>query len=272
MSACFEHFLKMSEISNSCRQFLFTTHWYGFLPIIEKGNVISITKKTGKHNFDNITLENYRELVKQQIKNSRGSLPHDIRLKSMNDFIQSIISSVLDDEPFNWIICEGSSEKIYFDHYLKNLKENNKLRIIPVGGASEVKRIYENLMVSIDEFKKEINGKVYFLIDTDAELLQFETKDHTNILCRRMVNVGNETKLVKITANPKAPPTEIEDALNGKAFYETLKKFKPDYQTELAFVEDDKEIDEIPSFFGLDLRPSEQTLLTQFFDSGNNKI
>jgi predicted ATP-dependent endonuclease of OLD family len=271
MSACFDHFIKMSNIADSAHQFLFTTHWYGFLPIIEKGSVTSITKKTNKHRFDLISLENYRELVKQQIRNSRGELPYDIRLKSMNDFIQSIVSSILDDNPFNWIICEGSSEKIYFDYYFKELKSDLKLRIIPVGGANEIKRIYEHLVVAIDEFKKEVNGKIAFILDTDAELVQFETKCTNNVFIKRMVNVEGETTLVNINSNPKAPPTEIEDSLNGKAFYKTLKLYKENYIDYLSFIEPEIDKEEIPSFFALDLRPSQYKDLMNFFDSDNNK-
>lgn len=272
MSACFDHFMKMSEIANESHQFLFSTHWYGFLPIIEKGSVTAITKNDQNHRFDIISLSNYRELVKQQIRDSRGQLPYDIRLKSMNDFVQSIVSSILDDNPFNWIICEGSSEKIYFDYYFKNLKSDHKLRIIPVGGANEIKRIYEYLVVAIDEFKRNINGKIAFILDTDSDLVQFDAQSTSNILIKRLINIDGKTKLININSNPKSPPTEIEDSLNGKAFYNVLKSFKQLYPSLLGFVDESIEKDEIPSFFALDLRPSEYNNLLEFFDSDNNKF
>ncbi|MCK8521479.1 ATP-binding protein [Aquimarina sp. D1M17] len=271
MSACFDHFMKMSEISDESHQFLFSTHWYGFLPIIERGSVTAISKIEQNHRFDLISLANYREMVKQQIRDSRGQLPYDIRLKSMNDFVQSIVTSILDENPFNWIICEGSSEKIYFDYYFKNLRSENKLRIIPVGGANEIKRIYEYLVVAIDEFKREVNGKIAFILDTDSELVQFETQNTSNIFIKRLVNVDNETKLININSNPKSPPTEIEDSLNGKAFYKVLKKYKSQYPGLLSFVNVDIEKSEIPSYFALDLRPSEYENLLNFFDSDNIK-
>jgi len=271
MSACFDHFMKMSEISDESHQFLFSTHWYGFLPIIERGSVTAITKTEQTHRFDLISLANYREMVKQQIRDSRGQLPYDIRLKSMNDFVQSIVSSILDDNPFNWIICEGSSEKIYFDHYFKDLRSDNKLRIIPVGGANEIKRIYEYLVVAIDEFKREVNGKIAFILDTDADLVLFNSQCTSNILIKRLVNTNGETTLVNINSNPKSPPTEIEDSLNGKAFFKVLKMFKEDYPEQLNFVNLEAEKEETPSFFALDLRPSEYESLLSFFDSDNNK-
>ncbi|MCO6162563.1 AAA family ATPase [Flavobacterium sp. NRK F7] len=271
ISACFDHFMKMYEIAESTHQFLFSTHWYGFLPIIEKCSVTAITKKDGDHLFDLVSLENYREAIKQQNRTSKGKLPYDLRLKSLNDFIQSIVSSILDEEPFNWIICEGSSEKIYFDFYFHELKVYNRLRIIPVGGANEIKRIYEHLSVSIDEFKKDLNGKIAFICDTDSELVEFESTNTKNVLVKRLVNINNDTKLINISSNPKAPPTEIEDSLNGKAFNNTLKLYKEYYPELLDFVNLEEDKQEIPSYFAMDLAPSLYKNLLAFFDSDNNK-
>jgi predicted ATPase len=271
ISACFDHFMKMYEIAESTHQFLFSTHWYGFLPIIEKCSVTAITKKDGDHLFDLISLENYREAIKQQTRESKGKLPYDLRLKSLNDFIQSIVSSILDEEPFNWIICEGSSEKIYFDYYFKELKDTNRLRIIPVGGANEIKRIYEHLSVSIDEFKKDLNGKIAFICDTDSELVEFNSTNTKNVLVKRLVNVDGQTRLININSNPKAPPTEIEDSLNGKAFYNTLKSYKEYYTELLDFVNIEEDKPEVPSYFAMDLAPSLYRNLLAFFDSDNNK-
>lgn len=271
ISACFDHFMKMYEIAESTHQFLFSTHWYGFLPIIEKCSVTAITKKDGDHLFDLISLENYREAIKQQTRESKGKLPYDLRLKSLNDFIQSIVSSILDEEPFNWIICEGSSEKIYFDYYFKELKDTNRLRIIPVGGANEIKRIYEHLSVSIDEFKKDLNGKIVFICDTDSELVEFISTNTKNVLVKRLVNVDGQTRLINIHSNPKAPPTEIEDSLNGKAFYNVLKSYKEDYPELLDFINIEEDKMEVSSYFAMDLAPSLYKNLLAFFDSDNNK-
>lgn len=272
ISACFDHFIKIAEISDNTHQFLFTTHWYGFLPILERCSLTSITRKEGDHRFDNISLENYREQIKQQTRESKGLLPYDLRLKSTNDFIQTIISSLIEDEPFNWIICEGSSEKLYFDYYFKDEISSLKLRIIPVGGANEIKRVYEHLMVSIDEFKKQVNGKIVFISDTDADLVEYETKIFEKILIKRIVNQTNETKLVGIDSNPKSPKTEIEDALNGKLFYETLLTFKETYPELLDFVNEDEVKLEIPSYFAMDLNITNNEKLTNFFDSDNVKF
>ena len=271
ISACFEHFIKIAEISDSTHQFLFTTHWYGFLPILEKCSLTSITRKDNDHKFDITSLTNYREAIKQQTRESSGLLPYDLRLKSLNDFIQTVISSLIEEKPFNWLICEGSSEKIYFDYYFKNEIEESKLRIIPVGGATEIKRIYEHLVVSVDEFKKQLNGKIAFISDTDADLVSYETKQINKILNKRIVNESNETILVNIEANPKSPKTEIEDSLNGKLFNKTLLEFKEQYTELLDFIDDDEKL-QIPSYFAMDLTLSNNEKLTNFFDSDNIKF
>ncbi|MFN8324487.1 AAA family ATPase [Flavobacterium sp.] len=271
ISACFEHFIKISEISENTHQFLFTTHWYGFLPILENCSLTSITRKENDHKFDNTSLANYREAIKQKTRETNGVLPYDLRLKSLNDFIQTVISSLIEDEPFNWLICEGSSEKIYFDYYFKEEINNLKLRIIPVGGANEIKRIYEHLSVSIDEFKKQINGKIAFISDTDADLVDYETKNFNKILIKRIVNQNDETKLVGIDSNPKSPKTEIEDCLNGKIFHKTLLHFVKDNEELLDFVSEDEK-SEIPSYFAMNLNLTNNEKLTSFFDNENNKF
>ncbi|WP_200890823.1 AAA family ATPase, partial [Pedobacter lusitanus] len=135
MSACYDQFNKLYEVSLLCKQLLFTTHWYGFIPTIESGNVSIISRKEDQHIFDLISVNSYRESVKQSLKDSKGKLPFDIRLKSINDFIQSIITSILSDEPYNWLICEGSSEKIYFEKYFADIKQEKKTKDNPSWGC-----------------------------------------------------------------------------------------------------------------------------------------
>lgn len=274
VSACFDQINALFDISQSCRQLLFATHWYGFFPTIDKGNVSVISKTADlDHYFDLIALDRYREEVKQMVVQSRGQLPYDVRLKSINDFVQSIISSTVRENPYNWIICEGSSEKIYLERYFDDIKKKRNLRIIPVGGAREISRIYRHLLASYEDFKSEIKGKIVLISDTDHQLVEYETQDHPNLVCKRIVNVEEDrkTKLVSIKSNPKPPKTEIEDVLNGKIFYEVLKQFKQKYPDLLAFIDNTHVASEIPSYFALDLRPSESSKLYEFFERDNNK-
>jgi hypothetical protein len=270
-----ENFNKLFEVSLLCKQLIFTTHWYGFIPTVEDGCVSVISKNEKEHIFDLVDICSYRETVKQSIKTSKGKLPYDIRLKSINDFTQSVVTSILTDEPYNWLICEGSSEKIYFESYFADIKKEKKLRIIPVGGASEIKRIYNNLQVAYEDFKKEIQGKVVLISDTDAELVQYPTRDELkNLMCYRIVNVESDrkTKLVKIDSNPVSPKTEIEDSLNGKLFYETLLEFKDDFPELENVLNDITDPSQESVYFALDLSPSKLKLLDNFFNAGNNKF
>jgi ABC-type cobalamin/Fe3+-siderophores transport system ATPase subunit len=273
MSACFEQFDSLYDISRDCMQVVFSSHWYGFLPTIESGSATIISKNDGAHVFDQINLANYREQVKQLTASSKGRLPYDIRLKSINDFVQSVITSTIGDNPFNWIICEGSSEKIYLSSYFKDLVESKRLRIVPVGGAKEIKRLYNHLSTSYEDFKDEISGKIILISDTDSELVSYEVKNYSNLFCKRMVNckITRTTKLVNIQSNPVSPATEIEDALNGKLFYETLKTFSEEYPHFLSFLDGIEGVSHEYSKIALDLKASQWELIDNFFNTKNNK-
>lgn len=276
MSACFEQFDALYQISKKCMQVLFTSHWYGFLPTIEKGSATIILRKDVGHVFDQMNLSSYREQVKQLRTESKGKLPYDIRLKSINDFIQSIIASALSDDPHHWIICEGTSEKIYLSKYLKDALKETKVRIIPVGGAKEIKRIYNHLAISYDDFKEELKSKIILISDTDAELIQYDVNtSYKNLICKRIVNcpVDRKTKLVHIHSNPVSPETEIEMALNGEVFLKALKTFKDEYPKLLEFIDKIETATPNCTYYSLDLRTSEWDCIKQFFDidTDNNK-
>lgn len=273
MSACFDQFDALYEISKTCKQVLFSSHWYGFLPTIESGSVTVISRQENGHVFDLVNLANYREQIKQMTRESRKRLPYDIRLKSINDFVQSVITSSIGDNPFSWIICEGTTERIYLEYYFKDLIENNRLRIVPVGGAGEIKRLYSHLSTSYEDFKEEISGSIFLLSDTDAQLVSYETKNFEKLYCKRIVNCETErkTKLVNIGSNPASPRTEIEHCLNGVYFLNTLKSFINGDDHVLAFLSGIEASGENDSYFTLDLRPSQLQAVDSFLDQDNNK-
>lgn len=280
ISACYEQFEKLYQISRKCCQVLFSSHWYGFIPSMNSGNIVNIIFHGEKHQTYIFDIAKYREEIKIQEREHRSlfhcGLPLDIMLKSSNDFIQSILSSIIAEDPYNWLICEGSSEQLYFNYYFSNEVQNNKLRIVPVGGAGEIKKIYNHLAISYDELKEKINGTVVLLMDTDEQIVEFETKEYPKLHCYRIVNInkaGNKsTNLVQVSSNPKSPRTEIEDILNGLIFNETLKEFKNEYPDLLDFVQDDIK-EEVPSYFAMDLTPSQNEKLTHFFDARpDNKV
>lgn len=221
-----------------------------------------------------INLESYREEIKQLVRESRGKLPFDIRIKSMNDFIQSLLSSATGDNPYNWLICEGSSERIYLSAYLSDLIKERNLRIIPVGGASEIKKIYNYLSGCYKDVESEITGNIYLLADTDSQLVRYDVITYQKLHCKRFVYDSNSNKaiLVKIDSNPVSPATEIEDVLNARLYYQTLSSFVGSYGY-LSFINDMATPDEgLESYSALDLRLSEKEAITRFFDDGNNKF
>lgn len=274
MSACFEQFNSLYEISKNCMQLVFTSHWYGFLPTIESGCVSVINKNENSHQVDLINLASYREEIKQLTASSKGKLPFDIRLKSMNDFVQSIITSAMGAEPYNWIICEGTSEKIYLTKYLGNVISEKNVRIVPVGGAKEIKRIYNYLFSSYEDYKDQINGVIILLSDTDAELVNYPVKDLDGLKCKRLINIEStrKTKLINIDSNPVSPKTEIEDTLNGQLFYDCLISFKNEYPDELGFLDNVVVIPDCASYYSLDINLSQIKKITDFFDKDNNKF
>lgn len=273
VSHCYDQFEKLLKVSDSCAQVLTTSHWYGFIPVLLKGGILYIDhKQTEKFAFHLFNAEKFREEVSQVQKNINTPLPIDVLIKSTNDLVQSIISSIIREESYNWLICEGSSDKIYLSHYLKDEIENKKLRIIPICKASGVKKLYEHLQVPIKELEKSIKGKVFLLSDTDSQQLRYDTADGLEkvLKCRRIVNEGNKTVLVRINSNPSSPKTDIEDALNGRVFYEALKSFKATNE-ELSFLEDNGDVSEKCSFAALDLRLSEYTKLDSFFSKEKSR-
>tara|TARA_B100001093_G_C26833587_1_gene1017303 strand:- start:746 stop:2722 length:1977 start_codon:yes stop_codon:yes gene_type:complete len=274
MSACYDQFDSLFKVSRDCMQVIFSTHWYGFFPTIEVGSSTIISRRLEDHHFDLINLYSYREQIKQNIARSNGQIPHDIRIKSTNDFVQSVISSTLNNQPFNWLICEGSSEKIYLTMYLKDLVEDQRLRIIPVGGAKEIRRFYNHIATAYNDFRNEIKGNIFLLSDTDHELVDYEVEDFPNLRCCRMVSDPSkeEIKLVKIQSNPKGPKTEIEDALSGPLFQKTMSCFESEAPDVCKIISEQKANEEKVSCFAFDLRQSESSKLDDFFNHSNMKF
>lgn len=269
MSACFEQFENLYQISKNCRQLMFTTHWYGYLPIVENGCSTSIIRENQAHHFSLYDLASYREEIKKKNIQSKDRMPYDIRLKSTNDLIQSIITSTLSDEPYNWLICEGTTEKIYLGYYFQDLVERKKLRIVPVGGAKEVKKIFQLLEASHDDLKRDIKGKVFLLSDTDKEILNYPVNNIDKIKCKRLINdtVNNKTILVDIHSVKTSPPTEIENCLDGFIFHKTLETFVDEFN-ELDDLLHGKETDNnLVSYFTMDLRPREEKIFENFFNT-----
>lgn len=272
VSLYYEQFQKLYEISEVCNQVLFSSHWYGFIPAIPGGNVANIIKKDDKHTVTIFDIYNYREEIRNGIRSTNGNFPVDITLKGLNDLVQSIISSVINKEThYNWLICEGSSDRVYLEAYLRAEINDIKLRIIPVSGIGNVEKIYKQLSLAFLDLDSNTVGKVFLLGDTDARLHSFKTQKIRNLVCKRIVKYDNneDVSLVDMDSDDTGK-TDIEDALNGKVFKMTLNKFK-EQNEELAFVDDNVDLDEKVSFYAMNLPPLTYKLLDGFFSKNNNK-
>lgn len=277
ISNCYEQFDKLLRISKDNHQILVSTHWYGFLPIITNGSATAISKNLKNEvSFKFLNLYNYRENILHSRKLHKGPLPIDYNIKSYNDLVQSIIISIMQDNPYYWIICEGQSEKIYFDYYFKNEIEDKKLRILPVGGFKEVKKIYSYLTTPIKDPDYKILGKVFCLIDTDKERIDVsEYTKNKNLLFERLVLRKEDSILVDVNNVLMNPPTEIEDCLDPIIFYHTLQEFIDKYTSIFQlFLIKTLEINEKYSGDFFDLTKKEKEIIKDFFDDneGFNKI
>jgi len=282
ISNCFEQFEKLIKIAKENHQILITTHWYGFLPIVTNGTATSINKNIeNKITTDFFSLSNFREFIKQEKEKHKkqkikGVLPIDYRIKSYNDLVQSIIISLIQDEPYNWIICEGSSEKTYFESFFKDEIQKRKLRILPVGGYDEVIKIYNYLLGPFKDSDYDKKGKIICLIDTDANRVDIKPdNNHKNLLFKRLVFNKSDNKILYNVDSDLTIETTIEDSLDSKTFIKTLLFFQEEH-TELEALLDEKNINKDSKYSknALDLRDSEKEILKAFFnkEKGSYKL
>lgn len=224
-SLCYEQFEKLHKIS-SMTQVLVTTHWYGFLPIIDYGYAHFLQKNENKDkvDFTSYSLNDYKSQFKQ-------NPPQDFQLKSHYDLVQSIYYS-LDCRlnikiPYNWLLVEGISDKRYLRAFLDKKIEKLNLKILPLGGRDNVKQMFEFLRLPLKEFISESKGKVYCLIDTDVEMLKVDDcMDLTNLKFKRLCHCGQNDKIELLSINGgNTTKTSIEECLNPLVFKETYDSF-----------------------------------------------
>jgi predicted ATP-dependent endonuclease of OLD family len=227
---CYDQFEKLKKISVD-NQVLITTHWYGFLPVVSQGYGHFINNNDKQITFETYDLYDYKAKVKQDCEKSRFNIPENFVLKSTYDLVQSIFYSLRGETPYNWIICEGISEKIYFEYFFEDEIENNKLRILPMGGQSMVIRLYKYLSTPIAEDKP--NGKVYCIVDTDNQRCEEINNGFANLKIKRLCNKGSYKKTSLLTLDNKITnSTDIEQSLDAVVFKETIEQFtnEEDYQ------------------------------------------
>ncbi|MBI6852711.1 AAA family ATPase [Pseudomonas cichorii] len=272
VSACFGQFEKLREIADSKIQVLITTHWYGFMPIISNGVAVYCPKNEQPPLL--LDLRCFREDIKKLKTATLGELPIELELKGINDLIQSIIASITSAD-YKWIICEGSTDSIYLNHYIKD----TKLFIVPVGGSPTVKKIYNYLYLALEDARSDIQGKVFCLIDTDKKFEAFDGKDSLpGVQIRRLKNDEDTctTQLLKTSDNNASPPTVIEDTLFTDSYIATIESFKThtvygplisELTTPLRSVNDNW-----PSSLSLGLNFTDRKAMERLFDSEGFKV
>lgn len=233
---CYDQFETLFGVARLGVQCLLTTHWYGFLPIAQDGNAHFIQNDAAQVEIDSYDLSNYKEQSSIKQGRSRGAMPFDVSLKSANDLVQSIASSLRAADPYSWILCEGSSESIYLGHMLRPEVERGRLRIVPLGGAGQVLKVYRYLDVALSDKTFAPTGKVLALIDTDVELLKFDdSKSPPNLSFRRLLLPdGGELRLVPVGSTLVSPATDIERCLNAAIYRKVLESCGDEVGVDLA--------------------------------------
>lgn len=222
ISNCFNQFIMLEELAKSYnKQIILTTHWYGFLPIAQNGNM--------HHIFDG----KVESFCLYNVMEERRNFPDIIELKSMYDLATSIIIYMRNHADKRWIICEGSDDKIYLEFILEKYKN---VSILPVGGCGNVVKLFYLLYSPLTEKTelKSISGKILFLIDTDLyqktvkPIIEYSREKKQSLYLRRVQIDGNEIKLYDPCVANLYAQTEIEDCLDPECYYnavmETIKE------------------------------------------------
>ncbi len=272
VSSCFGQFEKLREISESGIQVLITTHWYGFMPIISNGVAVYCPK--GDQSPLLLDLRCFREDIKKLKAATLGELPVELELKGINDLVQSIIASITSAD-YRWVICEGSADSVYLNHYLKG----QKLFIVPVGGAPTVKKIFNYLYLALEDVRSDVRGRVFCLIDTDKKFESFDGKESlVGVQIRRLKNDEESyvTQLLKTSDNNAFPPTVVEDALNADSFIAAINSFKshalygPFIVSLSAPLKSENK--DWPSSLALNLSFTDRKIMEQLFESDGFKV
>jgi len=249
---CYDQFEKLKEVS-LLNQVFITTHWYGFLPIVSEGYSHFLNVNGNKISFETYDLYHYRSEIKAAVEKSQNRIPSNFILKSTYDLVQSIFYSLKNTTPYNWIVCEGISEKIYFEYFFADEIKHKRLRILPMGGQSKVIRLYKYLQNPISE--EQCKGKVFCVIDTDQIRCEEINRGCKTLSIRRLSNKGTHKKTELLTLdNNDTSETDIERALNPVLFKKTINSLSDNklYQIE-NIVDETGNSDFIKNFKNLEL-------------------
>lgn len=217
VSRCYGAFRRLRELAIENRsQIIVSSHWYGFLPIVDGGNLVHVSdwRLDGSFGFSLLSLAGPAM--------GKKGLPDDINLKSFFDLVSALIGAMR-TESCNWIICEGIDDKAY----LKRLFSDD-VRIIPVAGCGNVLKVFNYLSVALRDRAEQaaVKGKILCLVDTDPQPLVVDgSSDVGGVLYIRRLNLrdGN-LELVRMGSAIRRDNTCYEDLLDPKAFFGAVKE------------------------------------------------
>lgn len=284
VAACHDQFEKIASIPHLCNpnpQVLINTHWYGFIPIIRSGIAHSLSRNNNSIDIFSFNLENFREHINQSIKSSKGQSPKEVELKSYQDMIQSVVVSMLREDPYNWIFCEGLSDKIYLDHYLEPLLKSNNLRIVPLGGFKQVRRVYNYLVAPLSDRDAGFKSQAICLVDTDAQREDVEpAKGTKNLFFKRLVRDEPQQKIFAVNIDDQRNfPTEIEFTLREEILNSIIKsadsgKSLKNFATLKRIISETELVEKSDNLYDyLNLSPKhKKDLMDNFFDIEHNKV
>lgn len=270
-SACFKQFEKIRKISKLGIQTLVTTHWYGFLPAISEGTAVYISPN--QNYIKALNLSFYKDEITKLVEESKGSYLDTLEVKSNHDLVQSIISSITSGNKYNWLICEGKTDKKYLTCHLQ-YEDVDDLVVLPVGGSFALKDIYRYLELALKDRKKTISGKVYCLLDTDEKYDKFECKDSIPQIKIRRLLLNKEKgciDLLKTTDNTVSPPTEIEHSLSGEFFFHTIESLKNKGEERFNFLNGIETLNSDISGLVLNTTVQQQKIIDDYFNELGKK-
>ncbi|MBE9044026.1 AAA family ATPase [Pleurocapsales cyanobacterium LEGE 10410] len=216
MTQCYRQFIRLNEISKKYgHQVLLTTHWYGFLPVIENGYLTHIEQS------DSLDL---KQLPIKSITSDQKELPDEISLKSIFDLVSSVIG-MMRSETVNWLVCEGTDDQLYLDLFLRDKIDD--LCLLPMGGIANVVKIYNYFYTPLNEKKvgESLSGKIICLVDTDPQPMYPNNYKSLkkNLLSLRRIQLKDDTfECIELNENSPRHPTVIEDLLDSKIFFEAI--------------------------------------------------
>ncbi|EIJ8695283.1 hypothetical protein LJP68_003616, partial [Salmonella enterica] len=169
----------------------------------------------------------------------------------------------------------GKTDKKYIESHL-NFEEldGKNIIILSVGGSFALKDIYSYLVLALKDRRPAIKGKVFCLLDTDLAFDKFESTDSIpQIRIRRLLLREDYTDvdLLKTTDNRVSPPTEIEDALDGIFFHETIYRLYLNGENRFSFIEDVETLSSNVAAGILDLTTSQKQIIKKYFDEPGKK-